>query len=217
MSPPAGTRDEYSRGNGASGQVSGVLARAEMRRSGGRGGTRIRAAAGRSGARLTYPRGAAWVILVGAIAGAAVLVTAEFTTLCTVHVGPGGTAAHLAVPACGRAGAHHHYALIPIALLVVLLGFAALGGGGRYALGAMALVAVVALLIGLLHDLPAAQQRTTALRLSGKYFAASDSPGTGMYLETLGAIIVLVTAGFGLLLGRPETTTVAKRTGGAGQ
>jgi hypothetical protein len=139
------------------------------------------------------------VILLGALAGAAALVAGEFTTLCTVHANT-----HLAVPACGRAGSHHHYAMIPIALLVVLLGFAALGGGGRYALGAMALVAVVALLIGLLHDLPAAQQHRVALRLGGRYFTASDSPSTGMYLETLGAIIVLVTAGIGLLLGQPQ-------------
>ncbi len=115
---------------------------------------------------------------------------------------PGAGVTHLALPACGRAGAHHDYALIPLALLVILLGFAALASGGRYALGAMAVVAVVALLIGLLHDLPAAHQGRTAIRLGGKYLSASSSPSTGMYLETLGAVIILITAGFGLLLGQ---------------
>jgi hypothetical protein len=162
----------------------------------------------RPGLRLTFPKGVAWTILAGALVGAVVLVVAEFSTLCTVHV-HGVT--HVTVPACGPAGSHHHYALIPIALLVVLLGFAAVGNGGRYALGAMAVVAVVALLIGLLHDLPAAQQGRTALRLAGKYWTASSSPSTGMYLETLGAVIVLATAGLGLLLGEPAATRPASR------
>lgn len=161
---------------------------------------------GRSGVRLTFPKGVAWAILAGTLLGAVVLLAAEFSPLCTVHA-----ATHHALPACGHAGTHHHYALIPIALLIVLLGFAALGGGGRYALGAMAVVAVVALLIGLLHDLPAAQQGRTALRLAGKYVTASSSPSTGMYLETLGAVIVLITAGFGLLLGEPGARDAAAR------
>jgi hypothetical protein len=208
MSPPAGTRDEYSRGNGASGHVSGRESGPLRRRYRGRFGPGIGpSASGGSGARLTFPRAIAWVLVAGTLAGAAVLVVAEFSTLCTVHVQ--GTT-HLALPACGPAGAHHHYALIPIALLVILLGFAALGGGGRYALGAMAVVAVVALLIGLLHDLPAAQQSRTALRLGGKYLAAFGSPSTGMYMETLGAVIVLITAGFGLLLGQPAAPNIGQ-------
>ena len=200
MNPPAGTRDEYSRGNGASWHVSDR--QREVRRGGSEGRRRPRtgvSGAGRVG-RLTFPRAARWAILAGTLIGAVVLVVAEFSTLCTVQV---HGAVHLTVPACGRTGSHHHYAMIPIALLVILLGFSALGGGGRYALAAMALVAVVALLIGLLHDLPAAHQSGRALRLNGKYLSAASSPSTGMYLETLGAVIVLATAGLGLLLGQP--------------
>jgi hypothetical protein len=141
------------------------------------------------------------LIVAGTLVGAVVLLVAEFSPLCTVQAVHQGL--HAPLPGCSRAGAHHHYALIPLALLVVLLGFAALGGGGRYALGAMILVAVVALLIGLLHDLPAAQQSGRALRVAGKYVTASSSPSTGMYLQTLGAVIVLATAGIGLLLGQP--------------
>jgi len=45
---------------------------------------------------------------------------------------------HLTLPACRHAGAHHHYALTPSALLILPLGSAALAGAGRIALRAMA-------------------------------------------------------------------------------
>jgi hypothetical protein len=71
----------------------------------------------------------------------------------------------------------------------------------------------VALLIGLLGDLPDAQ-RTGLVRAhaAGRhYLNAHSSPSTGMYLETLGAVIILVAAGFGLLLGQPAAPEHPRR------
>jgi hypothetical protein len=146
---------------------------------------------------LTYPKGVAWAILLGALAGAAVLIAAEFSTLYGVHVM--GRAAPIQTV---QGGSNNSYALIPIALLCVVLALAATGGGGRYALAALGIVGLVALLIGLLGDLPDAQRSGLVHGAGRRYINAHSSPGTGMYLETLGAIIVLVTAGFGLLLGQ---------------
>jgi hypothetical protein len=212
MNPPPGTRDEYSRGDRAFGGVFGgaqggseaVLGRGlrALAARPGRGPGRASEGAGSqpAPARLNYPRGLAWTILIAVLLGAAVLIVAEFSTLCTLKA-----ATRTSLPACGHAGAHHGYALIPMALLAVVLGFAALGGAGRYAVIALGLVGLVALLIGLLHDLPAAQQARNLIRVNGRYLTVASSPGTGMYLETLGAVILIITAGLGLLFGQTMT------------
>ena len=59
----------------------------------------------------------------------------------------------------------------------------------RPALLAIGLLGVIALLIALLGDLPDAQASGIVLR-AGHYDAASSSPGLGIYLETLGAVLL---------------------------
>jgi hypothetical protein len=167
---------------------------------------------GRPGLRLTFPRGVAWAILLGALAGAAVLVAAEFSTLYTVHAAGSSTALRTV-----RAGSNNSYAMIPIAAVGLALGLASLGGGGRYALIGLALLGIAALLLGLLHDLPDAQRSGLIPTSRHHYVAGAGSPSTGMYLETLGAVILLVTAGFGLLLGqRPTPEPVSEPQDAAG-
>jgi hypothetical protein len=151
--------------------------------------------------RLAFPRGLrAAVVLVAAI-GAILLLAAEFTTLYGVHV-----VGHASPTEVISGGSNNSYAMVPIALLAVGLGLAAIGGGGRWALAALGLVGLVALLIGLLGDLPDAQQSGKLVRWAGKNLLGGSSPGAGMYMETLGAVLLIVAAGLGLLFGEPAAS-----------
>jgi len=94
------------------------------------------------------------------------------------------------------------------AFAMLLLGAAsvpmALGArrGARPAMAALAVIGVVALVIVLAVDLPAARQQGT-LAESVAYEDARAEPALGFFVETLGAVL-LIGAGGGLLLaGRP--------------
>jgi hypothetical protein len=160
-----------------------------------------------------YPHGLRTAIGLGCLIGAGVLVASELTTLYSVHV-VGRSAAVQTV----LGGSNNSYAMVPIAVVAVLLGLAALRGGGRLALAALGVVGLVALLIGLLGDLPDAHH-TGAIRLGARYLDAAASPSVGMYMETLGAVILIATAGLGLLLAEPAAGAGAgepDQGGGAG-
>ena len=126
--------------------------------------------------------------------GAVLLVVSEFTTLYTVHTGSSG----VQIDAVST-HAHDSFALIPIALLVAVLAIGAGLLGSRLALIGLAGVALVALGIALIGDLPDAQTTGTVI-VAGRYQSATATPSTGFYLETLGAILLVVVAGCGLLL-----------------
>jgi hypothetical protein len=136
-------------------------------------------------------------VVLGALIAAAVLVVAEFLTLYSVHVA-GRSAAIQTVDGASN----NSYAMIPIAIAGLVLAVAAVRGGGRWALAALGLVGLVALLIGLVGDLPSAHH-TGSIHLNGKFLNGASSPSVGMYLETLGAVILIATAGLGLLLAEP--------------
>jgi hypothetical protein len=197
MSPPSGTRDEYSRKDGASGRVSG-RGRAAIAVSAGADPERPseRAAKRAVSHRLGYPRGLRWAVVGVAVVGAALLVVAEFTALYGVHI-----ASRSAPIQTVSGGSNNSYAMIPIAVLAVFLALAGIGGGGRWALGALGVVGLVALLISLVGDLPGAQQSNHLIRFGGKFVLGSSRPSVGMYLETLGAVLLVVAAGLGLLFG----------------
>jgi hypothetical protein len=131
------------------------------------------------------------------LVGAALLVVSEFTTLYTVHASTSG----IKIDAVST-HAHDFYALIPIALLVAILALGAGLLGSRLALVGLAVLAIVALGIALIGDLPDAQTTGTVV-VAGRYESATASPSTGFYLETLGAILLVVVAGCGLLLAGP--------------
>jgi hypothetical protein len=140
------------------------------------------------------------------VAGAVLLAVAEFATLYGVHI-----AAQAAPIQVVSGGSNNSYAMIPIALLAVFLGLAAIGSAGRWALGALGLVGLVALLISLVGDLPGAQQSNHLIRFGGKFVLGSSRPSAGMYLETLGAVLLIVAAGLGLLFGEPPAGHPARR------
>ena len=186
MSATPGAGNEYSRGS------EGSRRGASPRRTGGSGG---------SGRGSWLPSGTVrGAILAGALLGALLLFVAEFTALYQVHAATSSTP----VRTVGT-GPNDSYALVPLALLAAFLGVGVLRTGSRPALLAIGLVGLVALFIALLGDLPDAH--ATGLLGSGatRYINATSTPSAGLYLETLGAILLVATCVLGFLgLGRPE-------------
>jgi hypothetical protein len=140
--------------------------------------------------------GAPLLVLVAALAGAALLIVAEFTPLLHVHSSAYGAGIIKTI----QTGSNHSYALIPIALLAAALALVARTTGSRLALAAIGLLALVALGIALLHDLPDAQASGLIGQGNEPHALASSTASTGLYLETLGAVVLLLAAGGGLLL-----------------
>jgi hypothetical protein len=149
---------------------------------------------GLRGFRAQDVRGAGLFVLGAALLAALLLIVAELTALYTVRV-PTSTAPVQSV----ATGAHDDYALIPIALLAVGLGVAVYRIASRPALLALGALGVITLLIALLGDLPAAR----AHGITRSFVLASAQPSAGLYLETLGAIVLLIAGGGGLLLPGP--------------
>ncbi len=194
MSPPSGTRDEYSRKDGASRRARApapVPSRDAFQAPGGAARKR------RTRRPLAFPRGLRMTIILGALLGAVLLVVAEFVTLYSVRA-----QGHAGAVQTIQGGSNNSYAMIPIAALGLILAVVAVRGGGRPALAALGLVGLVGLLIALLGDLPAAH-RTGPILLDRHLFLGASSPSPGMYLETIGAVILIATAGLGLLLSEP--------------
>jgi hypothetical protein len=156
-------------------------------------------------ARFTTAEGvrsaALGAILAGGLLGGALLIGAEFTPLFTVSAAGGGGP----VKSVGT-GSHQSYALVPLALLGAALAFLAWREESHSAVLAIGLLGLIALLIALLGDLPDAGASGVIRSSTGRYLAANATPGVGLYLETLGAVVLLITSVCGLLLlGRRDT------------
>jgi len=184
MNAAPGANDEYSRGS-----------RGPAGDSGPSGGGRPPREGRRRGAFLPLPGGAAALALGGALLGALLLIVAEFTTLYQVHV-QGVTSP---IRSAGT-GANHAYAMIPIALVAAFLAWAARRGGGRVALVGIGVLGVVALLIALVGDLPDAHSSGVLGSAGTHYAQARSSASAGLYMETLGAVVLVATCGSTLLL-----------------
>lgn len=146
------------------------------------------------------------VLLGGGLAGAVVLAVSQFLNLYGTHI----RSRHLLV-ATATAGSQHAYALLPVAAAAALLAYGVWRVESRPALLGIGLLGLAALLIALLRDLPYAH-REGLWSLGGHYVLAVNRPEIGLYAETAGALILLLTfvCGF-VLLGTPQ----AQRTGEA--
>jgi hypothetical protein len=140
---------------------------------------------------------------------AALLFISEFTTLYTVALSASG-----APISSISTGSHDSYALIPIALVVAILTLGAWVLGSRLSLLAVGALGVVTLVIALAGDLPDAHA-TGAVNFAGRFQSATASPSTGLYLETLGAVLLIIVAGCGLLLAGPAPIRARPTTGQA--
>ncbi len=138
-------------------------------------------------------------VLCGGLLGALFLLVAEFTTLYNVKTTTGGVLVKSV-----STGSNHAYAMVPIALLAALLAFAVWRVGSRPALLAIGLLGVLALLISLLGDLPDAHASGLIGSSTTHFAAASSRPSAGFYMETLGAVLLVITcvSGF-IMLGAP--------------
>jgi hypothetical protein len=140
------------------------------------------------------------VILAGSLLGALLLLVAEFTSLYQVHVATSSTPLESV-----SGGSDHSYAMVPIALLAGALGIGVWRSGSRPALLALGVVGVVAVLIALVNDLPDAQATGLAGSATSHYVNASSTPSAGLYMETLGGVLLIATCGLGfMMLGPPS-------------
>jgi len=148
------------------------------------------------------PGAIATAVLGGALLGAALLLVAEFLPLFEVR-----TTAHNSVAKTVIAGSHHSWALIPIAVLAAGLAIVWWRSASRLPLIALTVLAIVSLVIALGRDLPDAQSSGLE-RSGGTFVLAAASPRIALYLETAGGVILLLSAGAGLMLGPRSTSQV---------
>ena len=134
-------------------------------------------------------------LLAGGLIGALLLLVAEFTPLYNEDSSSSRIPLHTV-----HGGSHHAYALIPVALLAIVLVFASFRSGGRPALLALGALGILAVLIAVIGDLPDAGASGFVRTAAGAFVKAKDVPQIGLYLETLGAALLVVTSGAGLLL-----------------
>ncbi len=189
---PPEAKSEYSRGS-----------RVSEGPSSGRGGP--------SGpARSGIPARLAGGLFALGLLGALLLLVAEFTTLFDEHE------AGLSQPLRSvTGGSHHSYAMALIAACAVVLAIAVWRAGSRPALAGLGILGVAALLIALLGDLSDATA-SGLIRSSGHYINATTTPSAGFYMETLGAVVLIVTSVCGwLLIGPAPRARRGQGEGGA--
>jgi hypothetical protein len=127
--------------------------------------------------------------------GALLILVSQFTALYHVHVATSSAP----IKTVGT-GANHEWAPIPIALLAGGIAFAVYRKSSRTALVALVVLGIVTLLIALLGDLPDAHATGIVGSGASQYAEGSSTPSAGLYMETLGAILLLISGGIGLIL-----------------
>jgi hypothetical protein len=140
------------------------------------------------------------------LAGAGLLVAAEFSTLYDVRV-------VTAVPQGGAfsAGGHHGYAQAVIAVAIAVMAVGAVAGGSRPAAVALLVLALGSLAIALLVDLPDVHE--TGL-IGRTYDAAVAEPRAGLHLEIAGGCAALLGAAL-ILVARPAPRRPSRSRGTA--
>jgi hypothetical protein len=185
MNVPPEANSEYSRGSGAFGRL--LLPRWQPSSTPASPGSE---AAG--SARLA--------LALGALLGALLVIVAQFTALYHLH----SATSSAAIKTIGT-GANHAWAPIPLALVALALAFAVGRDGNRMALAGLLVLGVATLLLALIGDLPDARSSGLIGSSAGGYVQASASPSAGLYMETLGAVLLLIAGGLGLLMGTEST------------
>lgn len=158
----------------------------------------VRALAGVRGLGL-----AALAVLLIGLAGAVLLVVAEFSNLVTIDVMTTGTCEELADPAAGDACSvsgfdQHGGALVLLGVVAAVMTVGAARGRSRPAASALLVIAAIVLAFTILRDVP----KTGETGLVGiNYASARATAGPALYLEICGAV-ALALAGLLTLLGR---------------
>jgi hypothetical protein len=147
-----------------------------------------------------------YALLALPMAGAGLLVAAEFATLYDVRV-------VTAVPEGGAfsTGGHHGYAQAVLAVAIAVMAFGAVVGGSRPAAVAVLVLALGSLAITLLVDLPDVHE--TGL-IGRTYADAAAEPRAGLYLEIAGGCAALL-GGALILAARPARRRPSRSRGTA--
>jgi hypothetical protein len=127
-----------------------------------------------------------------ALAGAILLVVAELSPLLDIRSAS-------TILKTVRTGPHHSYAQLVVAAVALLMLPGIAWTGARPALVALLALGLVALGIALVTDLPDIHKTGV---VGARFQSAAAHARVGIYLETLGAALLLVAGGVGLLLGR---------------
>ena len=144
-------------------------------------------------------RTAAAALALGALLGALLILVAQFTALYHLH----SATSSAAIRTIGTGG-NHAWAPIPLALAAAVLAYAVYRHGSRVALAGLLALGVATLLIALIGDLPDAHSSGLVGSSASGYVQATSTPSAGLYMETLGAIILIVAGGIGLLMSAPQ-------------
>jgi hypothetical protein len=195
MNAPPEANSEYSRGSGASGRL--LLPRWQAS----------------SPSAATDPEAAGRVsagLAIVALLGALLVILAQFTALYHLH-----SASTSAVVRTVGTGSNHAWAPIPLALLAAALAYAIFRQPSRAALAGLVALGIATLLIALIGDLPDAHSSGLIGSSGVGYVQATSSPSAGLYIETLGAVLLLLAGGVGLLMltPRPQQLAPNARTG----
>jgi hypothetical protein len=201
---PPEAKTEYSRAIRRSGRDSG--APSDRDSAVGTGAPRGTADPG-TGTAPTAPALIRGAIMIGGLLGALLLLVAEFTTLFEIRTSAGAAS----IQSVGT-GSHHTYALVPVAVLAVALSIAVYTALSRPALLAIGVLAVITLLITLLGDLPDAHASGLVGGGAQRYVTASSTPSAGLYMETLGGVVLLITSVCGFLLLGPPPRSRQRRS-----
>ena len=146
---------------------------------------------------------ASWAVLVGALAGAFLLIAADLSTLLQIQVGT-------VVVKTLSGHAQHDWAVAFLGVVAIPLAIGAARGRARPAMLGLVLVGVAVMVIALANDL--GDTRSTGV-YGERYDEAAAKAGTGFYLETLGAVLLIVSGVGGLiLLPPPERRRASERT-----
>ena len=150
--------------------------------------------------------GVSLALLACSVAGALMLIAADLTTLVQIKV--------ITVVKEELTGHDQHsWAMAVLGLAALPLAWGAARRHARPAMLGLALIGVAALLIALIGDLP--DTRSTGV-IGERYEEAQAPAGAGFFLETAGAVLLIVGGVGGLMLLSPpprERARRAERTG----
>jgi hypothetical protein len=180
MNAPPDANTEYSRGSGA-------FRRRILSES--------RAPSTPSEPHTEATSSAPTLLALGALLGALLIVVSQFTALYHVH----SATSSAALKTVGTGG-NHAWAPIPLALAAAALAYPVYRYRNRTALVAVVALGIATLLIALLSDLPPTHATGLVGSSTGGYVRATATPSAGLYMETLGAVLLLVSGGTGFLM-----------------
>ena len=135
-------------------------------------------------------------LAIAAFAGAILLVLSDFLTLFNVQ-----TAAGVTVPDGSVKGHENHsFAMVLLGVAALPMAYGSMAGASRPAMAGLAVLGAIAIVVALAFDLPDATGTNTLART---FENATGSPKIGFYLETLGAVLLVVSGVGRLVLSAP--------------